>query len=274
MRLARNSKRAVVLCLLMLVPSYSRQKDARAVWKDVLFKCAKSDLLGPKVFYFGPSNNYGPGVIWQKVSNGGYYPQWKLNNYVPNEKDVVNYGIPFGCSGSFTASSKFDPSLLLSTVPGSADFSADIQKARKVVVQVRAIRQDDLQGGPYKQKVSNLEPTSPIRKDLESDAFVVLRRAFLVQGLTADLEFTSDVALALKGKYKGKIGPSAPADFGVGLNAEWKSDTQLHLTSASDFYIGGELRPYKSGGLAATTEVFGEPVKGAERAKVVLKPTR
>jgi hypothetical protein len=58
------------------------------------------------------------------------------------------------------------------------------------------------------------------------------------------------------------------------LSANWSADNKLTLTSAGDFYIAGELTPYKAGGFAAANvSPFGPArdignVKALDREKV------
>lgn len=257
--------RCLVVCLMVLVSGCEGERDARTMWREVVRKCVQNDLLGRKVLYFGASNTYGPGTIWATTSGRGYFPVWKLDRYVSHREEVVNLGSPFSCVGTYTSSSKFDPLLLLSAVTDSAGLSADFQKAEKVAASVSSIRQDDLEAGPFELAIRALDPQHPVVQTLWSGDSLVMTRAFLVRELSGDLEFSHEVALQLRAKYKAKINPD-PGAFEVSLDAQWKSDTTLHVVSSTDFYIGGELRPYISLG-RGSGPVFG-PALNLDHAKV------
>lgn len=246
-------------------------ETARALWTDVVKKCAASDLLGKDVLYFGPSNPLGPGSVWRKGTDAGYYVRWLPSDVDSSPNSFIKDGTPFNCAGTSTTTTKLSPTAALQTsaVPVSADISGDFSKARKTTVTVNAAQWDEIVEGPFDQKVKALDPNNPVKVDLDTGTRYVSERALRITGMSADLEFSHDDAIALKAKYNGPLGSLGTGNLGVGLNAEWKGDTTLHLTSATQFYVAGELRPYTSTGLSAARQSpFGPTVTGVASAKV------
>jgi len=126
-------------------------KDAKAVWNDGLKKCAKNDLLGPKVFYFGPSNALGPGTIFQKFADGGMQPSHLLSQYAST--DLYAPAQTFSCDTTSSSSFKLSGSATLpNVIPVNGTVSGSLSTASSVTVNAQALEWDQLVTGPFKSK--------------------------------------------------------------------------------------------------------------------------
>jgi len=269
----RLFKRAIMIAVVLLY-GCDGSESGRALWQDVVKKCAGNDLLGKDVLYFGPSNPLGPGSVWRKgdANNAGYYVRWLPSNIDSNPNVFIKDGTSFNCAGTSTTTTKVSPTVALQTsvVPVGANFNADFGKARKTTVTVDAAQWDQVVEGPFDQAIKALDSNNPVKIDLRSGTRYVSVRALRITGMSADLEFSHDDALELKAKYNGPLGALGTGDLGVGFNAQWKGDTVLHLTSTAQFYVAGELRPYTSTiGLSAGRQIpFGPIETAVSSAKV------
>jgi len=270
--MTRFQRFVLLILVCCAIPACDGKGDARSVWTDIIKKCAKNDLLGSNVLYFGPSNSIGPGSIWRKTSDGGYYVRWLLTNVdAANSTPLVNEGQKFTCSGEATSNVTISPSVALenSVAPVGGDIAADFSKAKKTNVSVDSVQWMEIVEGPYEAKIKNLDSTSPVKADLLQGNRFIIERAVKVTGMTADLEFSHDDGVKLHAKYNGPLGSLGTGNLGVGLTAEWKGDTTLHLTSTADFFVAGEMRQWTPMGLSATSKTsFGPTVTGVDKAAV------
>ncbi len=260
----RRSTRLISLWgAVLLLGGCDGTDSARALWKNVLRKCSQNDLLGKQVLYFGPSNGIGPGAVWRKTSSGGYNLRWQVSDL--GFSPAVVDGKPSTCSGSSTSTSKISPSVSASTVVPSLSgtASADFQRAQTITVEVGTWRWDQIAEGPYEQALKAPGLPASVKSDLQGGNRFVLVRGLRVSGLTADLKFDSSTASELKAKYG-----AGSVDVGVGLKAQFTSDTNLKITSTSDFYLAGELYELNAGGFAATAPMIGPQVKDLEKVAV------
>jgi len=243
--------------VMLLVLAACRPTDARAIWKDGIKKCATTDLIGPDVLYFGPSNTLGPGTVFERFSTGGIQESHLLPSYI-NPPDPVISPNPgtFACTSDRAAKMNLSAEVPLDAVlPIGAAAAAHLKKARSVKVWADELQWVALLTGPYKEKVIALPATHTVRKDLEA-GHLVLSRALRVKGLKAELEFSSDVGADVKAAV-----PSVSGAKDIKLGGAWDGTTKLTISAASDFFIAGELREWK-GGLSAADEV-GPPVRNA-----------
>jgi len=252
--------------LVMFMPGCDGHEDARAIWRDGIKKCAANDLLGPNVLYFGPSNGDGPGTVFQTFASGGTQVSHLLTEYAPTPTSVLDPNPQkFPCGSNFTATSTIGGGLSLpDTLKVSGDVAVNLNKARTVTINAQSIEWDQLVTGPYKELVLGLPNTNTVKTDLIQGKQLVLTRALKVAGMTADLEFTSDIGPSVKlsiqnGPLKG---------VGVNFSAEWKSDTKLTITSTSDFYVAGELHTFSETGLAGGATEIGPLVPRVAKIKV------
>jgi len=258
---ARPSLAIFVFTLGLVASDPSAAEDAKTFWTSVLKNCASSDLNGNKILYFGPSNNIGPGSIWLTGADGGYQLRTTVTDTRALKAFLVR-GTPTACSATSTTELKASAVANLEPSLGivSGDLSIDLKKAKSLEVQADSIAWDLLQTAQYEHYVKHLRSDSIVRDDLDRGGRLVLSRALRVTGYTASLEFSDSDAAALKAKYSGPLPKAITGEFGGKLSASWTSNNTLKLSSKSDFYIAGELSPYKSSGFAANGTPFGAPV--------------
>jgi hypothetical protein len=252
--------------LIAFMPGCDGHQDARAIWRDGIQKCAANDLLGPNVLYFGPSNGDGPGTVFQTFASGGTQVSHLLSEYEPAPASVLDPNpqrFPCGTNGSWTTTISGGLSLP-DTLKISGDIAANLNKAKTVTINATSIEWDQLVTGPYKSLVLGLPDANSVKVDLLQGKQLVLTRALKVSGMTADLEFTSDIGPKVKLSM-----PNGPLKgIGVNFSAEWKSDTKLTISSTADFYVAGELRTFSQTGLAGGEANIGPLVPRVAKIKV------
>ncbi len=243
---------AVTLTLFLFVASCDGDKNARAIWTDALQKCAASDLIGPNVLFFGPSNALGPGTIFQKFPDGAMQPSHLLSEYETNPSSLMAPSNPTGCVADTSSTFQFGANVDVGqTLPVTASVGIELKKAKTVALKVQAWAWDQLVTSPYRQKILGLPDKDPVKDDLLRAGHLVLSRAIKVQGMEANLEFSSKVAPSVKASVPG-------GSIGGGLTATWTSDTKLTIKSDSSFFLAGELRQFSEEGgmaLAAPREI-------------------
>jgi hypothetical protein len=247
------------------------QNDARAVWKKVLSKCAKSDLIGSKVLYLGPSNIAGVGTVLRQKQDGGYGIRWFLKD-LSSDADLVIPGKFSDCSGESTTSTSLSAGVILNMLaaPLGVDLGLDLKRASKTTVKVSGWTWDSLKEGNFEATVRKSQ--TDYAADLTKPKRVLIERALRIQGLTADVEFSRDIAAALNLKYKGPL--PGGGDAGAKLKGEWINGTTLRITSESDPYIAGELATYSESGLSGSGARVVPVGKVSDHAAVSLdKPT-
>lgn len=251
----------------LILSGCNGSKGAKAAWSDVISKCAQTSLNGKEILYFGPSNAIGPGSIWRKDAQGVFRLRYDLSQ-MPDPKNFMAPYTEVSCDGKTTRAFTFKADAGLDAVPVSAELKADLAKARKVEAKATSIAWVPVAEGPFQSYVRSMPADAGPRVDLDASDKFVLTRALKVRGFSTSLEFSSDVAAGLKGKYNGSLPAGLAGDVSGGLNASWKSANTLTLTSAGDFYIAGEFQPYSPTGFASGSDAFGPVVnmEGVEAA--------
>jgi len=255
----------LIMLALVLTPVSLAKDDAKSIWKNIVKKCAASDLLGDKVLFFGLSNSSGPGSILRqraKEEGGGYGFRWSLEDIEPShDKWAQLFTKPpanlVACSGNSEKKTNIKAGILLESVvaPLTGGLSSDFSRAKKTTVQVQSYAWDTLDEGPFVLKINSLSSDSSIRPDLNKPDRLVITRALKVKGIVADLEFTNADAVVLQGKYKDQT----PVKVGdIAFNASWTGTgkTILHLESPAEAYLAGELSKYSSIGFSGSTTRF------------------
>lgn len=247
-------------------------KDARAIWKSGIKKCSNNDLLGPNVLYFGPSNNQGPGTVFVNFVSGGTQVSHLVSEYVKNPDSVIIAGNTFKCGVNSTSKmnmSAVASASLGSILPVSGELGFDLKKAKTLTIGTDSVQWDQLIVGPYISLIRDLPDDNSVKRDLLTDHQPVLARALKVKGLTATLDFSSNVGPTVKAKFPFPHVPSSQG--GVNITGNWESDTKLTLTATSDFYIAGELRKYSPElGLSGPPTEIGELVTGVD--EITIRP--
>lgn len=180
------------------------KQGARNLWADVLSKCAQGDQV-KNVLYFSSSNNIGPGSIWKKTPDNGYIAVRKLDTLYPGAPAAINVGNNVTCNGttkvSTTVGTGIDVEQLVNVLP--AGLAVDVKRARSIEVSADALRWDEVMDGPYRDMLSgltNADPNHAYVADLKRTGLVV-GRAALVQGVTANMKFANETAAELHAKY-------------------------------------------------------------------------
>lgn len=272
--MARKGSRRVALygalVVALLVPGCNGSDDARAMWRDAVKKCAKNDLIGPNVLFFGPSNALGPGTVFQIFSDGGVQATKLLEQYLPSTSGLFAPERPFDCGASFSATTNLGVSVSLEqALSVSATVSSELKKARKITVTAKAFHWDTLLGDVYRDRIAVLPVTDSTKADLLARKRVVLARALRVKDFVAELEFDTAVGGSVNAKVPDGIIPLAGAgNAKASLDAHWQGNTKLVLTAPAEFYIAGELRYLTKEGLEAGSSVIGPIVPNAEKFKV------
>jgi hypothetical protein len=194
-----------VLTMLLACPA-GGPKDARAAWKNGISKCAKNDLVGKNVLFFGPSNVLGPGTIFQNFTSGGTQVSHLVTEYESNSNSIMAPAGTFTCSAEDAQTFKLAPELSMELLIGaSGTLGVDLKRASTVKVAAQSLQWDQLITGPYRQKILGLQaPADTVRNDLLTGGHLVLSRALKVKGMTAELEFTSEVGTELKAKRSSR----------------------------------------------------------------------
>lgn len=236
------------------------KQDAKAAWNDIVKKCAKSDLNGSKVLYFGPSNNVGPGSIWRVPEGGGYRLRWTLGD-MPGSEVALLPGNEVSCAGVAKTdfSGKASAGLLTSVTPASGEAAVEFGRARKITANADSLSWDILKEGPFEQYVRELPATSSIKQELGTNTRLVAVRALRVKGFSAELEFSASQAASLKAKYQGQLPAQLTGELNLGLEGTWVNETTLKI-AAKDFYIAGELGKYEAAGFAAADNPVSDAV--------------
>jgi len=249
-----------------------KSPDAKNAWNDVVKNCAKSDLNGKTILYFGPSNNVGPASIWRKADQGGYRLRWTLSD-LPGVDAAIQPGSEMTCAGDAKRdfSGKASLGLLSNISPVTGDLGGEFGRARKITVTAESMAWDTLKEGPFEVYVDGLSEASPIKKDLDTNMRLVAVRALRVHGFSADLEFDSNSAATLKAKYNGGLPAGTSGEVSAGFEGKWTSETNLKI-SAKDFYIAGELGEYKSTGFAAASGRVSDAVDVEQKAVLSRDP--
>jgi hypothetical protein len=222
----------------------------------------------------GPSNNWGPGSLWHATSDRDFNPVWPLSALTKDPAPlgaVVPPGNPTSCVGKTTKTSSVKPSAVLESklAPASGSLSADLDRARTITLSVSGWQWDFVAEGPFNQAVSAAAHAgAPYATDVSKPARVVMTKALLVKGMSADLEFSSSDAAQLKAKYSGNLGALSGSDISVGFDGKWTSATTLNIATAGSFYLVGKMAPLVSGGFAAGGPRFGQPVAVQPDARV------
>jgi hypothetical protein len=253
-------------CLLAMSITSCKHPDVGQSWK-VVAGCATSDLNGPHVLFFGPSNAVGAGSIWRKDASGVFRLRYDLTQ-MPDPKNFYGSASASSCSGTDVSNFVFGANASLDVKPISGELKADFKNAKSVEAKANSITWIALAEGPYGDYVNALSATSGPGADLRVGDKYVLYRALKVEGFETTLAFSHEVAAGLKASGVGVGAGTA----GGGLNASWTGDDKLTLTAAGPFYIAGEFKRYLPTGFAASGHALGPSEAIPEGAVAVRDP--
>lgn len=208
----------VTLCLCL--PSFAQ--DATTAWRNVLQKCAHSDLIGKQSLFFGVSNLIGPGSVWRRADDKSIRLISVLSDEIPSASDqalIIKSNNTAACVGD--SSSKWNVKLGLpfstGATPLTLDIGAVLGGAHDITVSVKGYAVDALDEDQWKKAVAALGPTNVFYKDLQQPNRLLAENAVKVTGLTAVFNFSHDLSADVQAQYKGKaftLGNSSAATQG------------------------------------------------------------
>jgi hypothetical protein len=205
----RVSPRTIIamclVCFLGVICISCTDKSAKSIWSSAIKKCAKNDLLGKNVLYFGPSNGDGPGTVFQSFQDGGAQQAFLLTDYTT--QDVIDpNSVTSVCNVTDVANLKLGGSASLpSDLPFSGDLAANLARAHNINVKAQSIEWVSLLTGRYLEAVAKLPDDNAVKKDLGQPNYKVLSRALRVSGLVATLDFDSSVGGSVKATVNGTV---------------------------------------------------------------------
>jgi len=248
--------KTITIALLFLVTiSLTSCNEAKDSWVKAIKDCGLTDINSDKIFYFGPSNNVGPGSVWREtVDQQGKHLDYRLRfseEELPNPKDFVqlaganSYQCKSGQSISFKLSGNVSAGF--SALPLNAEVSNDLKRAKSVNVSIGGMAWDQLRELEYETYFkSTVGAGNKYYEDLNVPGRLVLYRALAVRDLVMSYEFSVEDAAAIKGKYKGPLGGVGIGDIGGGLSANWKRENTLTISAPQKAWILGELAPFQA----------------------------
>lgn len=199
----------LVLAVLMVcscVPAFGQ--DATTAWRNVLKKCAKSDLIGKQSLFFGVSNLIGPGSIWRRANDNSIRLVSVLSDAVPSASDqalIVKSNNTAVCVGN--SSTQWNLKLGLPFTTGATPLTLNIAGllggAHNVTVSVKGYAIDTLDEGQWKQAFSKLGSGNVFYQDTQQPDRLLAENAVKVTGLTAVFNFKSDLSADVQAQYKG-----------------------------------------------------------------------
>ncbi len=238
-------KKTVCMLTLCTILAGCNEQDAKTSWNDVAKNCAVGDLSAPTVYVFGPSTFSGPGSLWQQGADRVPHVVFDLKDI--KQKNFVAAGASPGCKaiGSTTFGYQAVVSPESTTLPVTGAIAMDLKKAKSVSVTASAMAWDTLRADRYTAAIHALQPANPIRKALMGGQLFVMTRALRVKGFSVTLHFDSSDVAVLKDRYNGPIKGAVTGNVGGTITATWSPSGDLTLTASDDFYVAGELSPYK-----------------------------
>lgn len=217
--------------------------------------CARDELASNAVLYFGPSNQIGPGSVWSRLGpNGGYQPQWRIEDLKLNVSEVVQLGKAFSCDFSRNAklTAEGGSSILSLAANVSAEIKADFDRAKTIKVLASEAAWDTVIAGPYQAQLDRIA-NPDIKRDVVGENRLVLRRALRLSGYKALLEFDMESASRIKMKYDGvSLGTEKIGEVGAQLTAKWTKGEKLELSAVGNVYVAGEFAELKNGEFRST----------------------
>jgi hypothetical protein len=267
----------IVLTLLFVPLHGCNGGSARDFWDDVLRKCAESDLTKSNFLYFGPSNDYGPGSILERLPDNNYQPRWTTTS-IGGQAGYIHENPPASCKGTKKTTSSMNASLALTSdfAPVSGDLGGDFKNAKTITASVDLWQKVDLVTGPFGEYINSPMASPKVKTDLGRPNRFIIGVAYKVKGLVATIEFSRTVDASLKAKYSGQIASLQGAQASVGFTGTWTDDRTLELRSASEFYIAGTLIPVTPTGEVGVAAVpsfnLGKEVDNLRGAKAVPAP--
>lgn len=233
-------------------------QDASSAWRDVLKRCAKTDLIGKQSLFFGVSNLIGPGSVWRRADDHSIRLVSVLSDAIPNEGDqalIVKANNVAACVGNSTSRWNVRLGLPFTTgaTPLSLNIGALLGTAHDVTVSVKGFAVDALDEGQWKKAFSTLGTDNVFYKDTLEPNRLLAENSVKVTGLVAVFNFSHDFSADVQAQYKGKtftLGNSSSA--GTSSSGSASGGTPA-TASGNPATTNGGSSPASSGPTTSTT---------------------
>lgn len=232
---------ATSIFLVLSAPVFGQ--DASTAWRDILRRCARTDLIGRQSLFFGVSNLIGPGSIWRRADDNSIRLVSVLSDAVPKEADqavIVKSNNVASCTGNSTSRWNIRLGLPFSTgaTPLSLNIGAILGGAHDVSVSVKGYAVDALDESQWKKAFSALGPDNGFYKDALGPNRLLAENSVKVTGFIAVFNFKHDLSADVQAQFKGKtftLGNSSSGGSGAGNAA----NTSTPSTPSSATSSGG-----------------------------------
>ena len=199
----------IILMLFVLgaaLPTFGQ--DASTAWRNIMKKCAKTDLIGKESLFFGVSNIIGPGSIWRRADDKSIRLVMVLSDPFPNATDqasIVREQNTVACTGNSSSSWSVKLGLPFSTgaTPLTLDIGAVLGGAHKVTVSVQGYAMDTLDEADWQNAFLKLGTDNVFYQDAQKPNLMLAENAIKVTGFKAIFEYSHDIEADLSAKYKG-----------------------------------------------------------------------
>jgi hypothetical protein len=248
--------RTIILATLILsFVNIAFGADATSAWRDVLQKCAASDLLGRRqVLFFGVSNTVGPGSVWRFSDDKSVRLLFELSDAVPSPDDRANLlvvGPLSQCVGQATSNWNLRFGLPFSTPISAlaANIAAILGRAKNVTVSVDSFGMDVLKEVPWRTAFKRLgaaDSTNAYYSVLFEDGSVLAENVVKVGGLKAVFTFDRALSADVAASFSGK-------NFSLGGNKPTAATPAPSSGSGSTTTAGSTGAATTTGGSATTT---------------------
>jgi len=243
---------ALLVVLTLSIGRIAFGADATSAWRDVLQKCAASDLLGRRqVLFFGVSNTVGPGSVWRFSDDRSVRLLFELSDAVPSPDDRTKLMVisPMSqCVGKASSNWNLRFGLPFSTPINSlaANIAAILGRAKSVTVSVDGFGMDVLKEVPWREAFRRLGASGSSNvyySVLFEDGSVLAENVVKVRGLKAvftyDRALSADVAASFSGKSfvlgsgKASTGGATPGSGNGATTTAGSATTATTTTGAA-----------------------------------------
>lgn len=240
-------KRSVLAVLMFALASPIFAQDASTAWRDVLRRCARTDLIGRQSLFFGVSNLIGPGSIWRRADDNSIRLVSVLSDAIPKESDqasIIKTNNIASCVGNSTSRWNLRLGLPFSTgaTPLSLNIGAILGGAHDVSVSVKGYAVDTLDESQWKKAFSGLGADNVFYKDAIGPNRLLAENSVKVTGFTAIFNFKHDLAADVQAQYKGKtftLGNSTSGGTSSQTASSAASGSSTTSTNSSNTATGG-----------------------------------
>jgi hypothetical protein len=257
--LAYKLPRVVFMAAAGFVVLSCKGGSAKDVWSDFLKQCTGGDQVNMStVLFFTFSNTLGPGTVWRHSEfTKDYLPVDTFDLTAAKNRGLLNPGNESECTGASVTTTNLGAGAsvdkLVKAIP-LANLAGRIRKSRKVTVKANTWAWDQLLVGPYERMIEALPDNDPYKQSALKDSLIAGRTVRL-NGLEAEVEFSSAVADTLKAELPGNIGGE------LGLTGTWTRDQTLQLKATKPAYVGVQFWKLKTTGFAGLIDTTAVPIE-------------